>query len=54
MKKETCPICKEEIKAPECYWKSYDCCSACIRKAVLEIREDNKVYPLYKGITKGI
>jgi hypothetical protein len=38
--KEICKICRKEIKAPECYWESYDCCSACIRKAALEINNN--------------
>ena len=38
-----CSICKNEIKPPECYWKSYDCCSACIRKVALEIQNKNKM-----------
>jgi len=33
-----CKICKKEIVPPECYWESYDCCSACIRKVALEIQ----------------
>jgi len=39
MKKEICRICKKEIKAPETYWKSFDCCSACIRKMAKEIQK---------------
>ena len=35
-----CPVCKKEIKPPECYWESVQACSACIRKVVLEKREE--------------
>jgi hypothetical protein len=29
---EKCPICNIKISPTECYWASYNCCSACIRK----------------------
>ena len=35
-----CKICRKEIKAPEIYWKSYDCCSACVKKAAKENKEE--------------
>ena len=38
-----CKICQKEIVVPECYWESYDCCSACIRKAVLELRKEKEI-----------
>ena len=44
MKKEKpiiCRICQKEIKAPETYWETYDCCSACIKKAAREIQQEN-------------
>ena len=46
-KKRICRICKKEIKPPECYWKTFDCCSACIRKAAKEIQNPIKSYTLY-------
>ena len=42
--KQICRICRKEIKPPEIYWKSYDCCSACIRRAALELQM-NSIQP---------
>lgn len=41
--KKICPICKKEIKPPECYWESVNACSACIRKVALEIQRSPKL-----------
>lgn len=35
-----CKICQKKLSPPECYWESYDCCSACIRKAAIENRKE--------------
>lgn len=32
-KKIICPVCRQEIKSSDCYWKSVNACSACIKKA---------------------
>ena len=37
-----CPLCRKEILPPECYWETYEACSACIRKVVLETQKDEK------------